>query len=538
MPKHVVLLEAGGKQDFIFTSNKQAVNIGASELISRSGKDWINDATAGLDGVEELVLMSGKAVLVVPDLETGRQIVRHVTERALYEAPGLDVTGVVCPMAGSLGATVKAAHEKHREVRRDRPARQLRWPTLPFSQPCQYSSLPATVVGREGDTEDLPRSEPIDAAWRMGSKGRDRMAATLTIGDALLETKYLDRGVCNAGWIAVVHADGNGIGALFRHLANIEDDGTYRGLYEMLSDKLDEITKKAFSNAVTEARRRPVSEPPPTGWVLPIVVGGDDVTAIMDARLAFDTVRRFLERFEKLSAESEVPSLLEMLWEDSGAPGTAPSGFTGAAGIAFVKPHHPFSDAYGLAEELCESAKLLKNVDGVPRSALDFHVLHDSVGRPLRDLRTDQVTDDTEGHSLRRWAGPYLVGAPTTNHAERHVSQLEEAVEKMRSTTESAAVLPPGSAHRLRAALVSGGAAIDRERKQVQAWQDDPEPLRTFLDAHLRVEPPPLPNAPGDTNLPFTRIFDALHLLDMERGTTTGERDGAAPDHAENGARR
>jgi hypothetical protein len=62
--------------------------------------------------------------------------------------------------------------------------------------------------------------------------------------------------------------------------------------------------------------------------------------------------------------------------------------------------------------------------------------------------------------------------------------------------------------------------------------------LTTFLDAHLRVEPRVLPNAPEDTNLPFTRIIDALHLLDMERGTAAGERDGAEPGHAENGARR
>jgi len=536
MPKHVVLIEAGGKQDFIFTSNKQAVNIGASELIRRSGMDWITDATAGLAGVEELAPMSGKAVLVVPDLDTGRQIVRDVTERALRDAPGLDVTGVVCPMAGSLSATVQTAHEMHHAVRRDRPARQLRWPTLPFSQPCQYSSLPATVVGREG-VEDFPRSAPIDAAWRTGSAGRARMAADLRIGEALLDTRYLDRGVRNAGWIAVVHADGNGIGALFRHLAKITHDDTYREHYSMLSSKLDDITRKAFDEAGTGARRRSAPEEVPTGWVLPIVVGGDDVTAIMDGRLAFDTVVRFLARFEELSAVPEVASLLAMLWADSGAPGTAPSGFTGAAGIAFVKPHHPFSDAYRLAEELCESAKLLKNVDGVPHGALDFHVLHDSVGRPLADLRADQVTHDAAGRRLRRWAGPYLVGTPVTDHSERHVSRIEDAVGAMRATAESVAVLPPGAGHRLRAALVAGGTAIDREREQVEAWHDDPDTLAAFLDAHLRVTPEPLPHAPGDTNLPFTRIVDALHLLDMERGTTAGERDGAEPDHAENGAR-
>ena len=46
MDRYVVLIDAGGKQDFIFASNKQAANIGASDLIRILGEEWVPDAIA------------------------------------------------------------------------------------------------------------------------------------------------------------------------------------------------------------------------------------------------------------------------------------------------------------------------------------------------------------------------------------------------------------------------------------------------------------------------------------------------------------
>lgn len=528
MPDHVVLLEAGSKQDFIFTSNKQAVNVGASQLIHQVGMAWVDEALDEV-GVEASWRqpMSGKVVLVLPDRVTGREIVRRVTERALREAPGLEVTGVVCPVEGPLGAVVEAAHQAQRRVRANRPTRHLRWPTVPYSQPCQYSALPATATGREGD-EDFPRSAPIDAAWRRGVTGRNRMEKKLGLGTAILNEKRLDCGVSNAGWIAVVHADGNGIGSLFTRLAKVEDDVAYRELYQTLSQTLDDVTKKAFAHAVDEARLRDPrtgQQRAPTGWVLPLVVGGDDVTAIMDARLAFDTVCRFLTYFERPDNGDDVRDLLGLLWAYSETseetPSPAPTGFTGAAGVAFVKPHYPFSDAYQLAEQLCGSAKTLKNVHGT-NSAVDFHVLHDSIGRPLRELRADLRTLDGDGARLRLWGGPYVVGAAPDELSERHLSRLRAAMAAQRPGGDAPATLPPGSAHRLRAALLRGGASIGRERERIEAWHDDPTELSAYLDEHLRVEVPGLAGVSESANLPFSRVVDALHLLDMETGTVDG----------------
>ncbi|MGH3623201.1 MAG: hypothetical protein ACRDQ5_15620, partial [Sciscionella sp.] len=227
MTEHVVLLQAGSKQEFIFSSNKQAVNIGASELIFRAGTTWVRAAIAAAADDRDtaawiLLSISGKAMLRVPDEGTGRRIIHHVTTTALRAAPGLDVCGILAPIHGTLGEAVHEAHREHRAVRLALPSPRLRHPTLPYSQPCQYSALPATETGIEG-TRRFPRAAMIHAAWTRGGAGRDRMAVLLDDEQAVLGVELLGRGFSNAGGVAVVHADGNGIGQLFRMVHTVTD---------------------------------------------------------------------------------------------------------------------------------------------------------------------------------------------------------------------------------------------------------------------------------------------------------------------------
>src|SRR4051812_39573274 len=127
--KYVVLLETSGNQRYIFATNKLRENVGASELTYRAGTRYVLDAIAsalqsgarrslwddsphvlranlvdrGLNpaieqegnAVEVVVATSGKAILLVEGEGFGRRIVEHATRRALLEAPGLDLRGVV-----------------------------------------------------------------------------------------------------------------------------------------------------------------------------------------------------------------------------------------------------------------------------------------------------------------------------------------------------------------------------------------------------------------------------------------------------------
>ena len=113
---------------------------------------------------------------------------------------------------------------------------------------------------------------------------------------------------------------------------------------------------RSFAAAVAAAAKV-VRDPRDT--VLPLVIGGNDMTFACHAGIATVLVREFLDEFRLRTARQETLAELAGPLTGTGAV-VRPGGLTASAGIAIVKPHHPFSGAYELAADLCESAKVVK----------------------------------------------------------------------------------------------------------------------------------------------------------------------------------
>ncbi|ROO61304.1 hypothetical protein EDC02_3237 [Micromonospora sp. Llam0] len=508
--RHWVVIETGANQAYVFASNKQAVNVGASELIFQAGTEWVKTAVDKInDGraepvVEIVVAASGKALLLADKADAGRTIIRAVTRRALDEAPGLEIWGTVDPDPVTddtdLADGLTRAYRRQAAWRSRRPSPLLRHPTLPFTRPCHYSGQPSTEIEEEGGTP-YPRAASVDAAWRRRNAGRDRMARQLG-NDAVVDAAKLADGVSNAGWIAVMHADGNGIGDVFRKISTTYSGQDFLTKLGAFSQALDKVTVAALRYAVEQVNDR-------TGWLLPLVVGGDDVTVMMDARPAFEVTATFVEQFARTAAAH--PGIARVL-ADVGHPG-----LTACAGIAYVKPHYPFSQAYELAEELCSSAKQIKRVDE-RCGALDFHVLHDSVGQRLERIRTPLTVRDGGTGELRLWPGPVVVGEPEEGGwaAARDVTLLRTAVKELgkRSSEDDPPVLPRSALHRLRQALLAGRTETYRARDQATVWAPNRAKAEAFLRDHLLVDEPP-----SGSGVTFSRILGAIDLIDMATGT-------------------
>ena len=252
--RHWVVIETGANQAYIFASNKQAVNVGASQLIWQVGNTWIDDAVAAMPAaaVDPVVQASGKALLLVDSVETGRTLIRAVTRRALDEASGLEVWGVVdsVPIADSadVGQSLARAHRLHAAWRSRRPSPRLRSPTLPFTQPCHYSGLPATEIRFEDD-RSYPRAASISTGWRAREAGRARMASLLGERAVVTPTRLND-GVSHKGWVAVMHADGNGVGEIIRGLGDVYGGDEFLDRLRTFSEALDRVTVGAFRHAV------------------------------------------------------------------------------------------------------------------------------------------------------------------------------------------------------------------------------------------------------------------------------------------------
>ena len=149
----------------------------------------------------------------------------------------------------------------------------------------------------------------------------------------------------------------------------------------VFSIALDICTEQAFLFAAKEMAKRRKNESF-TLPILPIVLGGDDLTVVCDGRDALQFTHDFLTQFENETARTN-HELVEAIIPQIAGEAFTPKRLSASAGVAIIKPHFPFSAAYDLAEELIVSAKrvkkLVKDPDPTkllwPCSTLDFHAL-------------------------------------------------------------------------------------------------------------------------------------------------------------------
>lgn len=482
----LVLIETSGNQNYIFATNKLRENVGASELISNVGKkvgevakEAARNASeqSGSGKVDLIVATSGKALLLVPELETAKRIVGEVTQHFLKEAPGLDVRGAICEVGQKhIHQVVKDVHRRHEQLRVCVPGPVERFQRLPVVAECSTSGLPAARCERQRGPGELGEFSAVSWAKRQAAEqGWERlrdMAGGIPLARSLDQLDRLEE----VEWLAVVHADGNGFGKMFlnfdrlvKALTSSDDNEIYKRLLHDFSKSLDEIAKAAFQSALEVVfelwQQRQVARATPGKFlpVVPLVVGGDDLTVVCDGKLAIPFTTAYLQAFEEQTAKEGVVGDLAEKRE-------TPIRRLGAcAGVAIIKPHFPFYAAYGLAEELLKSAKVVKSkLNDWPCSALDVHVLYDASGPELKRIRTEWTLDGD--HTLL--TSRPLVVTPEENLAEvpqgkiwihnHHVKRIEEAIQKLRATEEDGRPrLPNSMLHDLREGLFYGRQVAD-----------------------------------------------------------------------------
>ena len=137
--------------------------------------------------------------------------------------------------------------------------------------------------------------------------------------------------------------------------------------------RLDGVVKAAVASAwegTWEDYAHGRSAPP----VVPVLVGGDDLTVYVEGQFAIPFAESYVRHYEQLTGEDELLSKLAVI---ANAPKQGP--LTASAGVAIVGRNFPFHIAYDLAEGLVSRGKKLgKKKDEAPCSTIDFHVLRDA----------------------------------------------------------------------------------------------------------------------------------------------------------------
>ena len=240
--------------------------------------------------------------------------------------------------------------------------------------------------------------------------------------------------------VGVIHIDGNGVGAIMRDLGRAFDtvdarldslkDAAYQRKDNPCSIKhdrfqwfvmevnyrLDGVVNQAVAEAWADVEKLTDNNGMTVLPVVPVLVGGDDVTVYTDGRYAIPFAEAYIRHYERLTGEDD---LLKALAVIAGAP--EPGSLTASAGAAIVGRNFPFHIAYDLAEGLVSRGKKLGKKPGAsPCSTIDFHVLRDATVLDPQD-----TLDEYEGRTQR----PFLVGhyAPGRIGTATTTLPLEEA---------------------------------------------------------------------------------------------------------------
>lgn len=239
-------------------------------------------------------------------------------------APGLQVVQAWVKQEGS-PADVEKELQKRLGARRNEIH-----PSLPEAGPLLARAPRTGLPGMFGGRTDAGREDTLDRATSLklhqgDGKVADALAARLWPGRSVRFDEDL------SGWkegsVAVVHVDGNGIGGLLQTM----DRAQRRRFSEGLTEATAAAARAALESTFVPENR--------DAWQSrPIVVGGDDFTAITLGEDAVRVAHRYLRAFATETARR-------------GAPLPA------AAGIAIVRNGFPFDQAAELAEKACKRAK-------------------------------------------------------------------------------------------------------------------------------------------------------------------------------------
>ena len=387
-----------GIQNFIFQTNKLSEITGASELVSKICTEYFSEVVTGDPQI--VVQAAGNVKCIFHDRQSCEEIVRIFPKKILEKVPGVTISQAVVELS-SADATTDDFMELESRLRTQRNKADR--PTtigLMSIERSRQTGLPLIAGTREDEATSSKKSILKETAHNL---------CKIAFGDDMTSSRITydtDEMIGENNWIAVIHADGNGLGQVVQKIAK---QGT-AALAEF-SRKLDDANKKSAQSAFRE-----INEKYDLGStkipIRPIVLSGDDFTMICRGDFALDYAKSFIKHFE----------------EETGKNGDM---LTACAGIAYVKSSFPFYYGYEMAESLCSAAKAdaksLADEQSKAPSCIMFHKIEDSFTDSYNEIKERVLTTRTKD-KLSFAFGPYYINKMNDRWT---VDELQEWVEKL-----------------------------------------------------------------------------------------------------------
>jgi hypothetical protein len=381
-----------GIQGFIFQTNELKDIVGASELVELICTDFFAEQLeeSRVDFLEidknRIISAAGNIKYIFDDIKTCKEIVKKFPKYVLEHAPGVTISQAVVEYEKSdFKGTVEKLEQKLRS-QRNKPMRSMTMGLMGIRR-SRTTGLPLTheVKGDFLDASTYAKQYNKDKKNRVTLK-LSKKALFEDIDDSRIAHDIEDITQKN-DWIAIIHADGNGLGQVVQKVGNDKDK------YQAFSSNLDKATKAAAQAAYQIIAEKYVFDKLERIPIRPIVLGGDDFTVICRGDFALEYTKEYLKQFEHFTNIE----LGEMIKANEVFGNNIADKLTACAGVAFIKSSYPFYYGYNLAEALCDrakkNAKEEKNkVDGQVQSCLMFHKVQDSFVTDFNAIAERELT--------------------------------------------------------------------------------------------------------------------------------------------------
>lgn len=379
MAKYLYGASVQGIQDFIFKTNSLQEIVGASEIV-KSIDTMIEQYNP------ESILVQAAGNIKAVFIQRPENIVLEFPKKIMQNAYGITISQAVVALKGDIPTQDEINElEKRLKIQRNKPSIPL---DIHINILELYQKTARPIDAGSKDKLDVATQQKRDAyaLWFKEQRKDDKEF------EKSKELSYISNG---KNKIAIIHADGNGLGQLIPKLK----EKTGLELKEF-SQKLDIATKEAYKLASKDKTK-----------IRPLILGGDDMSVVCDANIALEFTKDFLWHFE-----DQTQKLLNHK-------------LTACAGIAYSNEKYPLHYALHLAEALTSESKKhakkpLKH-DEIAPSCLMFHNIQSSNFQSWDKFIQDELTIPNDKEEIRCDFGPYYLNQDGQPSIEDFMNSVE-----------------------------------------------------------------------------------------------------------------
>lgn len=437
-------------QDYVFKSNKLKENIGASILVkkvldeyliqalrkvfpieSECITDWGNQGTFEMYTdkkvkAEIIYIGGGNAVVAFRNGNKLNEVTKQLSMMVFEKTYSLKIAvAEIDTEFKDFSYDIKKLYKKLNEEGK---------PSMSASVPC----LNLSITSHDDETGDPITEAYISTEKKLKLKSAEEERIKLERGTGIsivdyiedhkkfivpYEVDYMISKKYDNSFVGVVHIDGNNMGSNIQEIIRSKNNYNeavnsiriiskeIRKIYEdSFVQTAHEMEHKLLNNKFLEDNNIELQAEGNKFYHLmrPIILGGDDITYICNAKLAIQSAVNFIKKI----------NINKFPYSDKK--------MSACAGIALVKNHFPFSVSYELSEQLCSSAKqkakYMASLDDSKEvgSYIDFHIVNSGIDDTLSNIRAKNYNlpgekikeEESDGHCFNKYSllcRPWLI---------------------------------------------------------------------------------------------------------------------------------